>query len=246
MDLAEDFLSQCFSIGSISDLNDLFSRILKYNNIFRWVYVYFPDGENNRPLYYSSDPEEWLLDYFENQFQNIDPTLRDYTHTQGPYLWSDFLKKDECSLAQKRFFKEIRDFRLDEGIAVPIFPRGKTISAALLILIPEKNYADYYKGFVGNEMGCKILAHTYHALVQQFHLTQPRQDYNPLSPREQECLSWVAKGKTDYEIALILGGLAKPTVTNIINSAKEKLDCYSRTSATIKAIRNHYIPLYAD
>jgi DNA-binding NarL/FixJ family response regulator len=82
--------------------------------------------------------------------------------------------------------------------------------------------------------------------VQQFHLHHSRQDFNPLTPREQECLSWVAKGKTDYEIALILGGLSKSTVTNIINNAKEKLDCYSRTSATIKAIKHHYIALSLD
>jgi DNA-binding CsgD family transcriptional regulator len=246
MDLNGLFLSECFSASSILELNRLLSETLKHNGIARWAYVYFPDSENVRPLCYSNYPEEWVLHYFQNQCQKIDPILRIYTNTQSSYLWSDFLKKEELSLSQHRFFKEARDFHLDEGITVPIFLCGKKTNTALLTFIPENNCIKYYNFFLENELAFKILAHTYHSLVQQFHLNQPREDFNPLTPREQECLSWVAKGKTDYEIALILGGLAKATVTNIINNAKEKLDCYSRTSATVKAIKNHYITLSLD
>ncbi len=246
MDLNGLFLSECFLVSSISDLNRLLSEVLKKNGIARWAYVHFPDQHNIRPLCYSNYPEEWGLHYFKNQCQKIDPVLRVYTHDRPSYLWSDFLQKDTLSPVQHRFLKEARDFHLDEGITIPIFLFGKPTNAALLTLIPQEKCHDYYKFFLEKEMDFKILAHTYHSLVQQFHLHHSRQDFNPLTPREQECLSWVAKGKTDYEIALILGGVSKATVTNIINSAKEKLDCYSRTSATIKAIKNHYINLSFD
>jgi DNA-binding CsgD family transcriptional regulator len=246
MDLNALFLSKCFSASSILELNRLLSEALKHNGITRWAYVYFPDKENNRPLCYNNYPEEWGIHYFKNQCQKIDPILRTYTNAQSSYLWSDFLKKDTLSLAQHRFFKEARDFNLDEGITVPIFICGKPINSGLLTFVPENDCIGYYKFFLENELSFKILAHTYHSLVQQFHLNQSREDFNPLTPREQECLAWVAKGKTDYEIAIILGGLAKPTVTKIINNAKEKLDCYSRTSATVKAIKNHYITLSFD
>ncbi|MFM7621529.1 MAG: autoinducer binding domain-containing protein, partial [Alphaproteobacteria bacterium] len=147
--------------------------------------MHFPDHPNTRPLCYNNYPDEWSLHYSKNQCQNIDPVLRVYTHDRPSYLWSDFLQKDTLSPVQHRFFKDARDFHLDEGITIPIFIFGKPTNSALLTLIPQEKCHDYHRFFLEKEMDFKILAHTYHALVQQFHLHQSRQDFNPLTPREQ-------------------------------------------------------------
>lgn len=60
-------------------------------------------------------------------------------------------------------------------------------------------------------------------------------DYD-LSPREREVLRWIARGKTNAEIAIILG-ISRHTVDTHIRRTFVKLETSDRTSAAIKAIR---------
>jgi DNA-binding CsgD family transcriptional regulator len=61
-----------------------------------------------------------------------------------------------------------------------------------------------------------------------------RQDL-PLTPREAEVLSWVAQGKTNGEIAIILG-LAPGTVKFYVERILGKLGCETRTAAARVAL----------
>ena len=54
--------------------------------------------------------------------------------------------------------------------------------------------------------------------------------------REIECLRWAAAGKTDDEIAQILG-LSVKTVFYHIDGAKRRINASSRTHAVANAIR---------
>jgi len=57
-----------------------------------------------------------------------------------------------------------------------------------------------------------------------------------LSHRELECLTWTAKGKTTWDIAMILE-ISEHTVNYHIKNAMKKLDAHSRTVAVVKAVR---------
>ena len=61
-----------------------------------------------------------------------------------------------------------------------------------------------------------------------------------LNDREIETLTWVARGKTSAEIAIILG-LAKRTVDFHLENARVKLGVQTRTEAVIKAAFGHLI-----
>jgi DNA-binding CsgD family transcriptional regulator len=56
----------------------------------------------------------------------------------------------------------------------------------------------------------------------------------PLSDREIEMLTWVARGKTSLQISAMLG-LAKRTIEFHLDSARGKLGAVTRTEAVIKA-----------
>jgi DNA-binding CsgD family transcriptional regulator len=51
-----------------------------------------------------------------------------------------------------------------------------------------------------------------------------------LSERELECIRWVAAGKTDWEIGMILG-LSSSTARFHIENARRKLDASTRAQA---------------
>jgi len=56
-----------------------------------------------------------------------------------------------------------------------------------------------------------------------------------LLPRERECLSWSAHGKTKGEIATILG-ISERTVKFHVDGARAKLDCSNTTHAVARGV----------
>jgi DNA-binding CsgD family transcriptional regulator len=78
-----------------------------------------------------------------------------------------------------------------------------------------------------------IAVHT-HAMV--LRLCGEGQLAVSLSPREIECLHWVAEGKTAWECSVILG-LSVHTVRCYLESARHKLGASGNTHAVAKAIK---------
>ncbi|AQS51850.1 hypothetical protein PAEH1_10350 [Paenalcaligenes hominis] len=64
----------------------------------------------------------------------------------------------------------------------------------------------------------------------------------PLSPKERECLYWVALGKTSEEISRILG-LSPHTVNFHIRNCFIKLNVSSRPAAIAKALAHSLLAL---
>jgi DNA-binding CsgD family transcriptional regulator len=62
--------------------------------------------------------------------------------------------------------------------------------------------------------------------------TMPAHD---LSPRERECLLWVARGKTYAEVALIIG-MSFGSVKTYLDNVRYKLNCATLAQATAKAV----------
>jgi DNA-binding CsgD family transcriptional regulator len=67
--------------------------------------------------------------------------------------------------------------------------------------------------------------------------SRPIDEHGVLTHRERECLTWIANGKTDLEIADQLG-ISKRTVRFHIENSMEKLDASSRLHAVMTALRN--------
>jgi DNA-binding CsgD family transcriptional regulator len=58
---------------------------------------------------------------------------------------------------------------------------------------------------------------------------------NDLSPRERECLLWIARGKTYAEAALIIG-MSFGSVKTYLDNARYKLNCATLAQATALAV----------
>ncbi|MCW1412956.1 helix-turn-helix transcriptional regulator [Rhizobium sp. 1AS11] len=63
-----------------------------------------------------------------------------------------------------------------------------------------------------------------------------------LSPREKECILWVARGKSSWDIGIILG-ISQNTVNFHIKNVMRKLNVSTRTVAAIKAVNFGIIEL---
>ncbi|TDF35431.1 hypothetical protein EYS14_18600 [Alteromonadaceae bacterium M269] len=66
-----------------------------------------------------------------------------------------------------------------------------------------------------------------------------------LTPKETEVLKWVMLGKTDGEIAVILG-ITKYTVDSHIRNIYKKYNVYNRVTAVVAALRHGTLELFGQ
>jgi DNA-binding CsgD family transcriptional regulator len=76
-------------------------------------------------------------------------------------------------------------------------------------------------------------------MVHRAHSYRQRPDA-ALSPRESECLVWVARGKSSTDIGTILG-LSPRTVDSYLEKACAKLRVRTRVEAVAVAVRDGII-----
>lgn len=69
---------------------------------------------------------------------------------------------------------------------------------------------------------------------------KPKSRERLVTPRERECILWASEGKTDWEIAVILG-ISRPTVAKHLLSARHRLDVMNRAHLIGEAIRKKII-----
>ncbi|QLL64417.1 helix-turn-helix domain-containing protein [Sinorhizobium mexicanum] len=76
----------------------------------------------------------------------------------------------------------------------------------------------------------------------KFETSRGPEEITDLSLRERECLLWVARGKSSWDIGVILG-ISENTVNFHMKNVMRKLNVSSRTVAAMKAVESRIIEL---
>lgn len=175
--------------------------------------------------------DRFMDGYYENDFERIDPVFEQFSPDAQAYTWSQAYGVSTIEDRQN-LLDFAGEYGMFEGIVVPVAQLGQhgLISAATdRNEIPRDVYSAAY--LVGL-CGCSKL----------FARTVKIHDRPALHPREYECLQWIAFGKTDAQIAEIMG-LSPNTVRMYVERAKEKLNAPNRTSAAVTALRSGLLHL---
>jgi DNA-binding CsgD family transcriptional regulator len=114
-----------------------------------------------------------------------------------------------------------RRIRVDHAIALPIFVRDGVL-VSFVLNRSRRDFSDRERALL--EVLRPHLARFY------------RRTLNRLSARESEVLSWVARGKSDAQIAAILG-MSTRTVQKHLQNVYAKLGVENRTAAVMRARR---------
>lgn len=196
-------------------------------------------GDTRMPAVAYNYPEDWVDYYLANNCSTRDPVILHAPDLDGAYLWNQLGTDFELNHGQQTLMNEAGDAGLRDGVGVPLHgARGKLslMSFASSDGHPEPDTA----------------MQKLHVLATQFHFTYrdaARTERTPpariaLTERETEILSWIAGGKTSWEIGMIMT-ISENTVNFHIRNALQKLGANSRIYAVVKAIRYRLISLNA-
>ncbi|TPW26422.1 LuxR family transcriptional regulator [Martelella alba] len=176
----------------------------------------------------------WLERYINNRYVEVDPVIERIKRSSVPFLWSEIQNSSHAPVGTvgRRVLNEATEFRLREGFAVPLWTTDFVAAVSL---------AGEHAELSPSERGMVALASTY-AVTKAMTLNNIRSERQraSLSPRELECLKWVAAGKTEWEIGMILN-ISEHTADRHLANVHRKLGAVTRPQAIANAFRLGFI-----
>jgi len=174
---------------------------------------------------YSND---WVYAYCKNQYAPVDPILQSLLATFRTQAW-----KHTYSIARSRkqleFIEEARSFGLTHGLTTGILERNRGLATFFSFAGGDANGTTRYKGLL------EYLTPYLHRVLVANNPTPLSDQAKDLSPREMMVLLWMKEGKTNWEIARIVG-VTERTVRFHVEGIFMKLDASSRTQAVAIAM----------
>jgi DNA-binding CsgD family transcriptional regulator len=180
---------------------------------------------------YSND---WLYAYAKNGYAGVDPVLRSLLSSFKTQVWKQTYGKINAP-KQLEFIEEARSAGLIHGITTGMLERNR-------------GFATFFSFAGGDADGTRRFAGLLEYLVPSLHRVLMANTQTPvfnsakgLSPREQTVLLWMKEGKTNWEIARIVG-VTERTVRFHVEGIFMKLDASSRTQAVAVAMEHGLLP----
>lgn len=167
------------------------------------------------------------------------------TASQGPFLWEcnpegETWSDIKLSQTQRNILTSYRDYAAG-GLTVPVHrPGGRTAYVSWFERDPEKLRSLYQDTCHETH----LISHAFinHALCLKDAECEDHSQAEALTPRELECLSWAAHGRTEAEIASIIGR-SRETVHFHLQNVNQKLHANNRAHAVAIACSQGLIHL---
>ncbi|HVK82264.1 MAG TPA: LuxR family transcriptional regulator [Verrucomicrobiae bacterium] len=189
-----------------------------------------PGGVPNVSVLFGGNHQAWEARYVEAGHQNNDAVIPVALARSDPFYWSEVPTLTPLTNEGQRIFNEATEFKLKDGLVVPMHGLDGSISSVLLAgahvetkdlaLRSASHMLALYFGSVGRR------------LVGQLE----RNTFNPvhLTPRQVECLRWVRAGKSSSDIGDILS-LSPRTIDTYLLDACARLGVRTRVQAVAEA-----------
>ena len=184
---------------------------------------------NTSAVFHFGFPESAMSEWLEsNAFAN-DP-VPDFVAKAGEVMtWEEVIAKVKIPKPQRHFIKLLFSHGLRGSIVVPLFGPNRRDSVAVCMFdVPVKNKHD---ALIGEIVITLRRAHyKICLLVIRDHARKIK-----LSKRESEVLHWMARGKSNPDIATILG-ISAETVDTYVRRLYPKLGVHDRVTAVAEGI----------
>ncbi len=239
----EDFINDTRQASSGEALLGLLKRAVGdygYDRISLWVIndPDLPPQAHERGILHNF-PEDVRHYYLENKAHLYDPIMRAQRAQPGHLARSlDWEAYEHCTPykpEQTRLYQVAREGGLNHGLSTPLWGH-RGLAASLGLASSQRQDAVH-----ANIDMINALAIQFYISFKRLHgLAAPDTMQPALSVKESEILTWVAAGKTDEEIAIILN-ISRNTVDTHMRHIFAKMDVKNRVTAVVKGIMQGYI-----
>lgn len=232
------FIDQSRRCQTSDDLRRLMEAItleMGFHSYALFQHVHHFSWANKRLLAISNYSRSWLEYFFEQKFTRDDPVQMASYRTSIGFRFGQIPSLISLSDRQREILAATRREGMTDGFCVPAHIPGETNGTCTFVVrdsapLPEANLpmAQLVGGFA-------------YEAARQIQLSGQRIvaacSRRKLTTRQLECIVLIARGKTDWEIAKILG-VQEQTVTDHVDAARNRCGVSRRTELVVHALYN--------
>lgn len=185
---------------------------------------------SSRAIRIHNYPAGWAEWFDGQQLGPVDPVHRASHLTSVGFAWSRLPEMISMTARDKQILAAARSQGIGDGFTVPAHVPGEVHGSCSfatetgIALVPETLPLLQLVGAFAFESARRIQ-----------RVRQPPDPAARLTDRQRECLMWAARGKSDWEIARILG-ISHETVIRHLKQARERYGVAKRTLLTVHAL----------
>jgi LuxR family quorum sensing-dependent transcriptional regulator len=184
--------------------------------------------EQARHVMLADWPDDWREIYFRENLMLRDPTIRRVLWSKPAFLWTELYGEPDFGKDERFLMDRAKEFYLYDGCTIPLISldgrhAGFSFAGVNIDDSPEA------RGLL-NLIACFSFAR---ALEIQ---NETARSSVRLTARERETIAWVAAGKTNWEISVILG-ISEKAVSKHVSNARLKFGAVNRAHLVAEAIR---------
>lgn len=184
-----------------------------------------------RALMLHNYPPRWVKRVSEERLFAIDPVLQRAEREPEPFFWDMAFPTDTLSEEQQMMMLNAAKHGIAHGFTIPIrlpsFPNALPASCSV---VPDNPLIEPRSYFAVVGMAIHLCA-----AANRVHDAHDAPNPVELSRRERQCILLIAQGRTDAEIASLLG-MTRSTAHTYVERLKTRLGVATRTEAVAKAI----------
>jgi DNA-binding CsgD family transcriptional regulator len=182
-------------------------------------------GPDAAYVYSRISPPGWESLYGEHRYASVDFLGREVRRRADAFAWSE---APLINAVERELVNAVGAFDISDGIAVPVHGPGGYVGVTSLAFERLHEIAPADRSAIA---AAALVLH-----LKMMALSPKEARRGPgLSPRERDCMAFIAEGKSDWEIGEALG-VAETTVITHVQNAKRKLGARSRSHAVALCI----------
>lgn len=178
-------------------------------------------------------PAAWIEEFTARGYASDDPVHLASRRTNAGFGWCELGKLVRLDRRHKQILAGSRRYGLGTGLTVPANVPGEPSASCSFAVRAGRDLP-------AARLHCAELIGAHALCAARSLRPAPLSERPHLSRRERQCLKLVALGKTDWEIACILG-LSPHTTHQYVKRARAAYDTISRTQLVVYGLRDAWI-----
>lgn len=222
-------LEMISSVTSAKDESELLAKMktaarqIGYDQVLFAIEMRVPGDTPVQHVASGFDPDYRTL-YQERAFVGVDPVVTHCRTSPKPLIWSERMYNGRS----REMMEEASSYGLGHGLSLPVH-RGSNV-VSMLSLARDRPFESEAEQAVVLAAG-NVLAHCLHVTAENLILPKALEKRTPrLSPREKECFTLIALGKSNWDIGQLLH-ISEAAVAFHVQNVLRKLRVSSRTQA---------------
>ncbi|GAA0547678.1 DNA-binding CsgD family transcriptional regulator [Rhizomicrobium palustre] len=214
------FLDQLNICRDVGEFQLAMAEAITSFDLSCFAYLRMPRDQLAPAALISNYPVLWTDHYLRQHYEKLDPVIAQAHKWDEPFEWGISTPASEITPAEAQFFDEAAEFGIRCGLTIPVQDgHGPVAAVTFASDAPRREFLQIIEQ---NKRVLQLMSLCLHFQVRRKLDDRPPDSMAGLTPREFDCIRWVAEGKTAWETAQILQ-ISENTVIWHIENAKRKL-----------------------